>query len=301
MKKDFSLAICTYNRAASLRRTLESVAAGVGRSACAWELLVIDNNSNDDTRAAVREFEGRLPLRYLFESRQGLSHARNRALAESVADLLLCIDDDMTLQPAWAEGFLAAAGGFPDADFFGGRILPEWPEGKPGWLHDEDLALVSGVFGKYDLGSSVRPYRPGEPHPYGGNFGLRRRLFERLDGFRADLGVSGTTAGRGEETEYFQRAAGAGSRGVYVGASVCRHRIRAEQTTLRYLYQYGFQTAVAGVRMGMHVGARGGYGAAAAITFRGILQLLRGRGDRFRQCVINAGIRVGLRRAAGRG
>ena len=300
MVRILSIAVCTYNRAKSLRCTLDSIVRSIDLQDDSWELLVIDNNSSDNTREVVEEFGGRLPVRYLFEARQGLSHARNRALAECLTDLLLFTDDDMEVVPGWADGYLAAAQEFPDAGYFGGRILPAWPEGKPSWLHDEDLSLLNGVLGKYDLGGHIRAYRQGDPTPYGGNFGLRRQLFERLDGFRPDLGVSGTAPGRGEETEYFLRVLKEGFRGVYIGPSACMHRIRREQMSVRSLYHYGFQTAVSNVRMGARGRERGSYGAATSFGLRGIIQLMRGRGDRFRQCVINAGIQVGLRQSSGR-
>ncbi|MBC7625374.1 MAG: glycosyltransferase family 2 protein, partial [Aeromicrobium sp.] len=84
-----SVAICTFNRAGSLRRTLESLASVAPPQVGGWELLVVDNNSSDSTRAVVAEFESALPVRYVFEAEQGLSLARNRAIREFRADLLL--------------------------------------------------------------------------------------------------------------------------------------------------------------------------------------------------------------------
>src|ERR1051326_9077561 len=73
-----SIVICTYNRSAGLRRTLDSILASA-LSGIDWELIIVDNNSADDPRAVAEDFLRRSGVkgRYVFEPRQGLSHARN--------------------------------------------------------------------------------------------------------------------------------------------------------------------------------------------------------------------------------
>lgn len=72
----FSLALCTYNRAALLGQALSSL-ADCAAPTSDWELLLIDNNSRDATRAVAESFRGRLPLRYVFESEQGVNGHQN--------------------------------------------------------------------------------------------------------------------------------------------------------------------------------------------------------------------------------
>ncbi|HUJ10143.1 MAG TPA: glycosyltransferase, partial [Verrucomicrobiae bacterium] len=74
---DVAIIICTYNRADNLRRTLEVMCALQVPADLQWEVVVVDNNSTDATRAVCVEVGGRLPLRYIFEPRQGKSHALN--------------------------------------------------------------------------------------------------------------------------------------------------------------------------------------------------------------------------------
>ena len=80
-----SIAIATYNRADELERTLSSLALVDQSGLDDFEVLVIDNNSNDSTAEVARRmsdlFGGR--LRRVLESKQGLSHARNRAISEA--------------------------------------------------------------------------------------------------------------------------------------------------------------------------------------------------------------------------
>src|SRR5688500_15451461 len=71
-----AILVPTYNRAPLLRRALSSLKARVGTTPDV-QLIVIDNNSTDDTRAVCAEFRN---VRYLFEPIQGLSHARNAGI-----------------------------------------------------------------------------------------------------------------------------------------------------------------------------------------------------------------------------
>ncbi|MCZ2135307.1 MAG: glycosyltransferase [Burkholderiales bacterium] len=289
-----SIAICTFNRSQSLGRTLESLTALRAPDGVAWELIVIDNNSRDDTRAVAQRFAATLPLRYVFEAEQGLSAARNRALREFRGEVLLFTDDDVVVDALWLAAYAAAAQTHPQAGYLGGRVAPFYPDGRPRWLRDESeqLALIDGLLVRFHLGDAVRPFQAGEPTPFGANFALRRALIERVGEFRRDLGVTGTIPGRGEEAEYLERAIAAGASGVYVGTAIVNHATDLRRLTLPYLFRYGQQKGVAAHRMG--VGGRGSPVTAATYLVRGLAQLAKGRGDRFRQCVINSGIQMAL-------
>lgn len=293
----FSLAICTYNRADSLRRTLDSLGQMEGRAGLDWELLLVDNNSRDSTSRVADVFKDELPLRYLFEKNQGLSHARNRALSECRGDVIVFTDDDILVDPGWLRAYADGFALHPEAGYFGGPIQPHYPEGKPAWIRDESLPLIGGLLGYYDLGGASRLYAEQDMHPFGANFALARRLFERHLFFRNDLGVVGNTPGRGEEAEYFGRVRAENIPGYYLAAARCRHVIQSDHLTLRYLYRYGVQKGIAAVRMSgaLEVNKHGSRLRELEYGLKGAWQLLKGRGDRARQCVINMGIQRGLR------
>jgi glycosyltransferase involved in cell wall biosynthesis len=288
-----SVAICTYNRCKSLPKTLESLIAMDKREG-AWELLVIDNNSSDGTAEIVQSYSNRLPVKYFFEDKQGLSHARNRALKECAGDLLIFIDDDVLVSKEWFGAYASASIQYPNAGFFGGKILPYWPQGRPGWVEDESMPLIGGLLGHYDLGSATRLYAENEMHPFGANFALHRHLFERLSPFNPDFGVLGETPGRGEEAEYFQRARAQGSIGVYVGEALCLHAVNPDHLSLKFLYRFGVQKGLAHARLTDSV-SDGNLSTEVVFLVKGIYQLLKGHGDRFRQCVVNMGMERGLR------
>lgn len=288
-----TVTICTYNRADSLVKTLESFCAARKPNA-PWELLVIDNNSKDRTPAIVKQFEGQLPLRYIFEGEQGLSAARNRALDEFRGATLLFTDDDVRIDAGWLRAYEQAIRMFPEAGYFGGRIIPEWGGRRPRWLREPCLPSIDGVLVWFDHGQETRLFDEAEPTPFGASFGLRRSLLERIGKFRLELGCNGTWVGRSEETEFLLRAKAAGTQGAYVGEALCWHLTDPRRLTLRSLYRYGIAGGKSRKIMtgSQHNGSRLRAGMFIA---RGLFQLTKGRGDRFRQCIINAGIQMGQR------
>lgn len=290
-----SIAICTFDRAASLRTALTCLADALATiPVTAYELLVVDNNSSDSTPQVCAEFSDRIELRYLFEARQGLSVARNRVLEECRGNWLLFTDDDVFVEPHWVNEYLDAIRCFPNAAFLAGRIHPRWPGRRPSWLHDETLDLLSGVLVRYDLGEENRVLEANDPLPFGASFAVSRPLFESVGKFSTDLGVVGKSLGRGEEADYIQRALVAGFSGAYCGRALCFHAADMARFTASYLYRYGIESAIA-YRLTAVAPSPGSLWKEYSFAIRGLLQLLRGRGDRFRQCVINMGIQRGLR------
>ncbi len=278
-----TVAICTYNRSESLRKTLASFAACEVPAGLEWELLVVDNASTDGTRAAAGEFEGALPLRYIFEPKQGLSHARNRTVDEtSGGELLLFTDDDILVERGWIKAYHDAELSRPEADFFGGRVIPFFSGGHPGWLHDERMDLLDGLYGCYNLGQELREILAGDVLPIGGSMGFRLSCFSNNNRFRPDLGVIGRGMGRGEETEFLGRLVRSGKRGIYVADALCHHAVLPERLNLGCAFRYGMACS----------GGRGSRLHAAWFLLRGLRQLLLGRGDRARQCLIRAGMEV---------
>ena len=98
-----TIGVCTYNRAESLRRTLDSIRALRGLDPKHTEIVVVDNNSTDETQQVLADYRG-LPLRTVSSrSRKGIGAARNRLLGEAHGQLLLQTDDDAVLDPGWLE------------------------------------------------------------------------------------------------------------------------------------------------------------------------------------------------------
>lgn len=263
-----------------------------------WELLIIDNNSTDNTRLVADDYLSSLPIRYCFEPSQGLAHARNRAIAEFQGDLLVFTDDDILVNETWLQAYHAALSIYPDACYFGGPIKPCFPGGWPRWLRDETMPLISGLIGHYDLGAQSRRYTADDMHPFGANFGLRRAMIERLGLFDTELGVKGNVPGRAEEAEYFHRAGRNGFYGRYLADASCRHCVQPAHLKLAHLYRYGIQKGIAESYLARTAPDPVGWGREIWQWIRGAAQLLKGRSDRWRQSVISAGILRGRRLSA---
>src|ERR1700730_5420887 len=102
---DVSVIICTYNRAESLRRTLAALQSQRTAPGLTWELVLVDNNSNDRTREVVEAFKASSDIStvYVFEGRQGKSIAQNTGLDVAVGELLAFTDDDCRPEPTWIQ------------------------------------------------------------------------------------------------------------------------------------------------------------------------------------------------------
>src|SRR5690625_6066599 len=119
-----TLVICTYNRAAYLKDTLQDLAAQ-DAPAGLFEILVVNNNSEDETELVSRQFGEENPglaFRMVTEREKGLSHARNRAVSETAAPVILYIDDDVYLPDKYITTVLKYLEMFPEARCAGGRI-----------------------------------------------------------------------------------------------------------------------------------------------------------------------------------
>ena len=88
-----------------------------------WEVLVVNNNSTDKTEEIVREYCRVHPrFKYVFESRQGLSHARNAGIAKATGDILAFTDDDVLAEQDWLWNLTSSLGD-GHWDGAGGRII----------------------------------------------------------------------------------------------------------------------------------------------------------------------------------
>jgi glycosyltransferase involved in cell wall biosynthesis len=231
-----TLAICTWNRAARLRRLLTSVLAAAPPSV-PWEVLVVDNNSTDATRVVASKLAGPLPLRYVFEGVQGSSAARNRGLEEARGDLVVFIDDDVTIAPDFLTTYENASSAHPDAAFFGGTIRVCFEQPEPAWVRFDPMSFVS-MFGQLHVPRTVTAIGARKV-PYGANFAVRRSRVgaERFD-LDLALGVKGKERINGEETLFLTRLLGAGLVGRWLPDAVVQHWIPPELATPRHLWRY---------------------------------------------------------------
>ncbi len=190
-----SAVICTYNRDRILSRVLNSILDQKTTSAF-FEILVVDNNSTDNTKAVIEGYFQAIPnLKYIFEPRQGLSQARNRGWQEAQGEYVGYLDDDAKAPPHWLETVLKIIEEH-QPDVFGGPYFAYYDTEPPAWWKDSYRSFVP--FEK------SRDLERGE-YLSGGNFFVKRELLEDLQGFDAALGIQGKQILLGEETDLQQR------------------------------------------------------------------------------------------------
>lgn len=238
--------LCTYNRSQSVIRALESVGASEMPESIAWEVLVMDNNSKDDTRQAVEEFCRRDPERfhYGFEGRQGKSYALNTAIREARGSILAFMDDDVVVAPTWLHNLTAplATGTWAGA---GGRILPANSFECPGWLALDGRYSLGGVLAMFDLGN--HPEELKSP-PYGANMAFRKSIFQEYGGFRTDLGPCPGSEIRNEDTEFGRRLFNAGEHLWYVPSAVVYHAVPENRLAKRYFLRFYYDLGRSQIR-----------------------------------------------------
>lgn len=237
-----SVIICTHNRCDSLKLTLGSLEHLEGDPA-RYEIVIVDNNSADATRELISEYSKRLAagLRYVFEPELGLSHARNAAVREAGGEICLFIDDDVIVDKKWLGAMLSSFEDVGAACVFG-RIFPAWQGRKPEWLTQElygKLALLDWGDEPFRLGSRGR-----EDCGYGANWGVRKRLFERVGFFQTDLGVKGKKLFCGEEQEFVRRLLRQGEKAFYQPAAVVHHRIEKDRLRKSYFRKSNFYSGM---------------------------------------------------------
>jgi glucosyl-dolichyl phosphate glucuronosyltransferase len=178
MNPDISVVVSTYNRSKMLAGTIRGLLQQEGGST--YEVVIVDNNSTDDTAAVIRSYADQSPLvRYIFEPKQGVSHGRNAGIAAARSDLLLFTDDDVTPDPYWVERAKALFNSKQEFGCIGGKVLPIWPSTPPPWLtreHWSPLALLD-----YDAGMTMDSAN--RKCLITANMGIRRSVFEQIGYF----------------------------------------------------------------------------------------------------------------------
>ena len=238
---DASVIVCTYNRCESLSRTLQALAEQQLDPGTRWELIVVDNNSRDDTRPVVERFaaSGVVPaVRYIFEASQGLSHARNRGLREARGEVLLFTDDDVRPEPDWVRRILDGMTQHA-CDACGGYIAPDWEVPPPPWLSERFhgfLAIRAGNTETFRVTSL-------SDAPFGANMAFRRGTFDKFGSFDVTRGRMGKVLSSGEDGELFERLLSGGAKVMFFGDAKVHHRVEAFRVTKSYFRRWRFQTS----------------------------------------------------------
>lgn len=194
-KPEISVVVCTYNREKMLPECLDSL-ANQRANKNLYEVIVVDNNSKDNTSKVANEFVTKYSnFKILFEQNQGLSHARNLGLKEALADYVAYIDDDARAGEDWIEEALKIVNE-KQPDIFGGPVYPIFPDGKPEWFKEEygtrgDMGQTGWLKKGFLIGTNIV---------------FKKSILEEYGGFDPALGMKGENLSYHEETRVVFRA-----------------------------------------------------------------------------------------------
>jgi GT2 family glycosyltransferase len=206
-----SVIICTRDRASQLKCCLQQFKEAERFCNC-LELTVVDNNSSDETKSVTHEFAAsvQFQVRYIFEGRQGLSHARNRGIAETSSSIIAFTDDDCLVNPQWASTIVREFSTDRSLAVLGGRVEPGNPNGQSGGTRTfsdrKQITSFQELFGRM----------------IGCNMAFSRQVFEIIGRFDPLLG-KGTSMGSAEDLDLMYRALKVNLPIVYVPEAVVFH------------------------------------------------------------------------------
>lgn len=232
---EISVVICSYNREDYIIGAIESLNQQT-LAKDQFEVLVVDNNSIDNTGELVQQYIREHPgyhLHYLTESRQGASYARNTGASFSKGWLLCFMDDDAIAERYYLENILNFFRTHPDANGLGGRIIPKYIPAEPKWMSH----FVSSLVGNFDYSREVEVFKPGK-YPLESNMIVLKEDFTTIGGFNTELpGVVGTLRIGGEGKDFFLRLQALGRKIYYDPKVIVQHVVEVKKLTPHYMYR----------------------------------------------------------------
>ena len=219
-----TVAICTRNRASLLEQAILSVLPQIMDDT---EILIVDNNSNDDTAQRVTAISlSHRCVTMCRESAAGISAVRNRALTEARGEYVLFFDDDELADPGWLEAYRGFLRQPPSERMagVGGEVVPRFEVAPAAWINPANFEM--------NFGSHSRRL-DGDSFPGCGNCAYHRARALAAGGFCTRLG-------RYEESELSMRLRRQGFEIWWLTGARILHLIPASRLTLRWLGRTAF-------------------------------------------------------------
>lgn len=232
---DLSVLIATRSRARSIEATLESMTA-LDTAGLSWELVIVENGSQDDTCAVLDRYAAQLPLRWFTVTERGQNRARNHALGLLRGRVTILSDDDVLVARDWLQQWQAGTARWPDDAVFAGTIAPRFPAGTPQWIAGPRFPFRAQCFAELRPAQGEGPFAKA---PFGPNFAVRTRVLQAHP-FREDFGPAAGSYAVGGETELVERLRRLGHRVIYLPGPRVEHVLIPENLTVEKLLMRGF-------------------------------------------------------------
>jgi glycosyltransferase involved in cell wall biosynthesis len=185
--ENVSVIICCYNSVTRLLPTLEHLAAQKDILDDQMEIIVIDNNSNDNTAEFAKEtwqnLGGKFSIRVILESKPGLSFARKKGVKESKNELIIFCDDDNWLHPEYVNNVRKLLIN-ENIGLLGGIGIPVFEKNEPSWFKEYGRYFAVGA-----QGSCTENISNKKGCIYGAGMAFRKKVWAHLysSGFQSNL------------------------------------------------------------------------------------------------------------------
>jgi glycosyltransferase involved in cell wall biosynthesis len=245
-----TVVICTRNRAASLARTLDSIAEAARGVTQSWELLIVDNGSTDHTPTVVDQYRAVLPIRRVFQPSPGLSNARNAGVAAGRGHYFLWTDDDVLVHEGWLKAYLDAFARHPEQAVFGGMAVPRFEQPQRDWFVKAagDLKSLLAIRDRTEWADIAH-----DRVPYGLNYAIRGDE-QREHPYDPELGVAPGRRRGGEEVAVIRAILSKGGSGIWIWDAKVFHLIPTQRQSAKYIYEFyraeGFDLPIATLNWG---------------------------------------------------
>ena len=239
-----SVIVCTYNRQDLLPLCLQCLADQTLDKSF-YEVVIINNNSTDSTQLVAQGFVDKQEnFCLVVETKQGLSHARNRGWREAKGEYIAYIDDDAKARPDWCERILQAFKTVtPNTVCVGGPILAWYETAPPEWF-PEDLE-------SFDWGDSPGFLQPPQSRFgfCGSNMIFPKNILQEYGGFSVDYGMVGEKMGLAEESHLFFRLYKDHYLFWYDPEMIVEHWVPAVKFNIIHILKRAFMNGVAQAKM----------------------------------------------------
>jgi len=232
-----SVIVCCYNSVARIRETLQALAAQTFKSPLAWEIVLVDNASTDNTAGIAESLWGsfsvRAPLRVIQEPEPGLIHARQTGIKQAAYSIMLFCDDDNRLSPGYVEGVFRILTFNEDIAACGGMGIPAFGTTKPVWFDEYQEAYAVGSQAINAEGGRIL-------NLYGAGLAVKREALEKLaaSGFESTLkGRTGGSLSSAEDTELTYALVLLGYRLHFASELTFLHFLPRRRLTFEYVQQ----------------------------------------------------------------
>lgn len=230
-----SIIICSYNRQDYIINAIDSLYHQT-LDKQEYEVLVVDNNSVDNTASLCKEYILKHPdynISYHTETKQGASFARNTGASLASSPLLAFMDDDAIADSQFLKKIVSFYKEYPDTIGLGGRIIPKYIPEEPNWMS----YYVSSLVGNFDYSKKVEAFKPGK-YPLESNMVVCKEDFDNIGGFNTTLpGVVGTLRIGGEGKDFFLRLQALGKKVYYDPSIKVQHVVEVKKLTREYMYR----------------------------------------------------------------